>query len=76
MLLAVAAATVAAFSVISHAKTSKRDTGLTSEMALFATLLLDRRGRCLFTPSAALSLQFVCGWSLLALYLSLERLKF
>jgi uncharacterized membrane protein (DUF4010 family) len=40
VLLAVAAITVAAFSVISYPKTSKRDPGLTSEMALFATVLL------------------------------------
>ncbi|HEV2715740.1 MAG TPA: MgtC/SapB family protein, partial [Terriglobales bacterium] len=40
LLLAVSAASVAAFSVIAYRRTSHSDPGLTSEMALFATLLL------------------------------------
>lgn len=40
LLLAVSAASVAVFSAVAYSRTSRSDPGLTSEMALFATLLL------------------------------------
>src|SRR5690348_15364318 len=40
LLLAVSAASVAVFSAVAYRRTSRSDPGLTSEMALFATLLL------------------------------------
>src|SRR5215471_7797205 len=40
LLVAIAAASVAAFSAVAYGRTARRDPGLTSEIALFATLLL------------------------------------
>jgi len=54
LLLAVSAATVAIFNTVAYRRTSHNDPGLTSEMALFATLLLG--ALAIVHPSAAASL--------------------